>query len=246
MTHAWQDYARYVEEVMERDHIAGAAISVSQNGKILFQQGFGYRHLAKQQPVTPDTIFGIASVSKSFTAVAIMQLVDAGLLSVDDPVVKYLPEFQLHGVEDINSVKIKHLLSHTTGMPPMRRRQDITTFEEHLEFLAQQEYELLGQPGEYLSYCNDTFLLLGAIIERLTGRIYRKYMTSNILDALEMYRSTYSIEELTRFKDVTVPYIYNKQTGEFEERPWPALGPRTARAQAPDRRPPPATGPGRR
>ncbi|NLY54339.1 MAG: beta-lactamase family protein [Firmicutes bacterium] len=224
MTHAWQDYARYVEEVMERDHIAGAAISVSQNGKILFQQGFGYRHLAKQQPVTPDTIFGIASVSKSFTAVAIMQLVDAGLLSVDDPVVKYLPEFQLHGVEDINSVKIKHLLSHTTGMPPMRRRQDITTFEEHLEFLAQQEYELLGQPGEYLSYCNDTFLLLGAIIERLTGRIYRKYMTSNILDALEMYRSTYSIEELTRFKDVTVPYIYNKQTGEFEERPWPALG----------------------
>ena len=224
MSRVWTEYAQFVEQVREREHIAGAAVAVAQHGSVIFQQGFGYRDVAKQLPVTPDTIFGIASVSKSFTAMAIMQLADAGLLSVDDAVVKHLPEFELRGVDDMESIKIKHLLSHTTGLPPMRRRQDIATFAEHLEFLASEEYELLGTPGDYLSYCNDTFLLLGAIIERLTGRIYRKYMTPNLLDALGMHRSTFSIEELSRFQNVTVPYMYDKASGQFQEQAWPALG----------------------
>lgn len=224
MSQRWVKYAQFVEQVREREHIAGAAVAVAQHGSVIFQSGFGYRDLEQKLPVTPTTIFGIASVSKSFTAMAIMQLADAGLLAIEDPVVKHLPEFKLRGMDDMESIKIKHLLSHTTGLPPMRRRQDITTFAEHLDFLATEEYELLGAPGEYLSYCNDTFLLLGAIIERLTGRIYRKYMTPNLLDALEMYRSTFSIEELTRFQNVTVPYMYDKKAGEYQEQAWPALG----------------------
>lgn len=224
MTRSWNEYVEFVEQVREREHIAGAAVSVAQYGSIIFQRGFGYRDVEKRLPVTPSTIFGIASVSKSFTALAIMQLADAGLLSVDDPVTKHLPEFRLRGVDDMASIKIKHLLSHTTGLPPMGRRQDIPNFSEHLEFLANEEYELLGAPGEYLSYCNDTFLLLGAIIERLTGLTYRKYMTTHVLDALGMYRSTYSIEELTRFDNVTVPYLYDKTSGQFQAQPWPALG----------------------
>ncbi len=224
MTPSWNQYVEFVEQIREREHIAGAAVAVAQYGSVIFQRGFGYRDIEKKLPVTPSTIFGIASVSKSFTALAIMQLADAGLLSVDDPVIKYLPEFRLRRVDDMESIKIKHLLSHTTGLPPMRRRQDIPNFVEHLEFLANEEYELLGAPGEYLSYCNDTFLLLGAIIERLSGRIYRKYMTSNLLDALGMYRSTYSIEELTRFENVTVPYMFDKASGQFRAQEWPALG----------------------
>ena len=224
MKQTWTDYAKFVEDVMEREHIAGAAIAVAQHGSVLFQKGFGYRDVEQQLPVTPDTIFGVASVSKSFTAMAIMQLADAGVLSVNDPVVKYLPELRLRGVDDLENIKIKHLLSHTTGLPPMTRRQDIATFAEHLDFLANEAYTMLGQPGDYLSYSNDTFLLLGAIIERLTGRIYRKYMTTHLLDAIGMYRSTYSIEELTRFQDVTVPYMYSEKTGDFVEQQWPALG----------------------
>lgn len=224
MNQDWNQYVEFVEQLCEREPIAGAAVAVAQYGSVIFQRGFGYRHVEKKLPVTPDTIFGIASVSKSFTAMAIMQLADAGLLSVEDPVIKYLPEFRLRGVEDMGSIKIKHLLSHTTGLPPMRRCQEIPNFGEHLEFLANEEYEMLGAPGEYLSYCNDTFLLLGAIIERLSGRIYRKYMTTHLLDALGMHRSTYSIEELTRFDNVTVPYMYDKASGQFKEQEWPALG----------------------
>ena len=159
----WQEYTQFVKEVMEREHIVGTAIAVAQKGEVLFQQGFGWRDIEQQLPVTPDTIFGCASVSKSFTAMAIMQLADAGLLSVDDPVNKYLPEFKLKGLDDQNQVKIKHLLTHTTGLPPMRRRQDIATFDEHLEFLNNEDYTLLGEAGQYYSYCNDTFLLLGLL-----------------------------------------------------------------------------------
>jgi CubicO group peptidase (beta-lactamase class C family) len=220
----WQEYTSFVEEIMAREHIAGAAVAVAERGQVIFERGFGYRDLEQQLPVTPDTIFGVASVSKSFTAMAIMQLVDAGLVDVDDPVSKYLPEFKLNGVDDISAIKVRHLLSHTTGLPPMRRRQDIQTFDEHIRFLQSEEYSLLGQPGEYFSYCNDTFLLLGMIIERLTGRIYRKYMTEHILNALGMYRSTYSIEELTRFQDVTVPYLYDEKAEQWQAQPWPALG----------------------
>lgn len=220
----WQQYVDFVEGFLAREHIVGAAVAVAERGQVVFEHGFGYRDLAHQLPVTPDTIFGVASVSKSFTALAIMQLVDAGLICLDDPVIKYLPELKLPGAAEMSTIKVRHLLSHTTGLPPMRRRQDIQTFPEHIQFLQSEEYSLLGQPGEYFSYCNDTFLLLGMIIERLTGRIYRKYMTEHILDALCMYRSTYSIEELTRFQDVTVPYQYNRQTDSWDAQPWPALG----------------------
>lgn len=224
VTANWVDYIHFVEEAMEREHIAGAAVAVAQHGSVLFQSGFGYRDVEQELPVTPETIFGIASVSKSFTAMAIMQLADEGLLSVDDPVTKFLPEFRLKGVKNMADIKIKHLLSHTTGLPPMRRRQDIRTFEKHMEFLADEEYELLGQPGQYLSYCNDTFLLLGAIIERVSGLIYRKYMATRLLNPLAMYRTTFSIEELERFQNVTVPYMYDKNAGEFQAQAWPALG----------------------
>lgn len=224
MSGNWQQYVSYVEELMQREHIAGAAVAVAQHGQVIFEQGFGYRDVQQQLPVTPDTIFGIASVSKSFTALAIMQLQDSGLLSVDDPVIKCLPELKLQGVNEMSAIKVRHLLSHTTGLPPMRRRQDISNFAEHIEFLRTEEYTMLGRPGEYFSYCNDTFLLLGAIIERLTGRIYRKYMTENVLDALCMYRSTYSIEELTRFSDVTVPYQWNGERQNWDAQEWPALG----------------------
>lgn len=220
----WSLFEDYVKTLMEKEHIAGVAVAVSQNGQIIYKAGFGVRNISTQEPVTPETIFGIASISKSFTAMAIMQLEDEGKLCVDDPVAKYIPEFKIPGVEDRNSVKIRHLLSHTTGIPPMRRRQELCTFDKHIEYLATEDYQVLGKPGEYFSYCNDAFLLLGEIIQRLTGRLYRRYMTERILDAAGMYRSTYSLEEIARFHNVSVPYIYNKKCGSLEEQPWPKLG----------------------
>lgn len=220
----WLEFEERVANIMSECHIAGAAVSVCDRGRVIYAKGFGFKDVSASSPVTPETIFGIASVSKSFTAMAIMGLADQGRLSIEDPVQKYLPEFKLAGARDMGAVKIKHLLSHTTGLPPMRRRQEITKFDDHIKYLATEPYVLLGDPGEFFSYANDTFLLLGAIIQRITGRLFRRYITEAILDAAGMHRSTYSLEELEQFDNVTVPYVYNKKTGSWEAQPWPRLG----------------------
>jgi CubicO group peptidase (beta-lactamase class C family) len=220
----WSDFEAYVKQLMEDEHIPGAAIAVSHNGQVIYQKGFGFRDYETQEPVTPDTIFGVASITKSFTALAIMQLEQEGKLSVDDPVIQYLPEFKLHGIEHMERVNIRHLLSHTTGLPPMRRREDLTRLDYHLEYLATEKVQWLGRPGEYFSYCNDTFLLLGAIIERITGRLYRRYMTERLLDPLEMFRSTFSLEEVEKLQNVSVPYVYHRELDRLRKVPWPKLG----------------------
>jgi CubicO group peptidase (beta-lactamase class C family) len=224
MSHNWLDFEIYVNDLMIQKHIPGVAVAVSSKGKVIYQKGFGYRDLHKKLPVTPETIFGIASVTKSFTAAAIMELQQEGRLSVDDPVVEYIPELRIPGFDKMNEMNIHHLLSHTTGLPPIKRREEINRLEDHLEYMSRLSVEILGKPGEYFSYSNDAFLLLGLIIERLTGRLFRRYITTRFLDRLDMVRSTFSIEELMKFENVTVPYTFNKMNDHYESHKWPSLG----------------------
>lgn len=224
VNYEWSSLESFIQNKMEEEHIAGVAVGITKNGKTIFQKGFGYRDIDKQSPVTPETIFGIASVTKSFTALAIIELERQGLLSVDDSVVKYLSDFKINGIEDMQKIKISHLLSHSTGLPPMERKEALNHFQEHINYLAEADYELLGEPGEYFSYCNDTFLLLGAIIEKLTGRLFRRFMTNELLETLGMHRSTFSLEELKKFEDVSIPYNFNLKSNRLEEVQWPTLG----------------------
>ncbi|MGG4493986.1 serine hydrolase domain-containing protein [Brevibacillus reuszeri] len=214
----------YVEAFMEEHRIPGLSLAISRDGQIMYQKGFGVRDLDTREQVTPETLFGIASVTKSFTAVAIMQLVAAGKLSLDDPVKKYIPSFRPGGQADPEKIKIRHLLSHTSGVPPLLRREELTKLNDHLEYVGALAYEPLGEPGEYISYCNDMFLLLGAIIERVTGRLYRRYMTNQLLEPLEMHRSTFSLEEVARLDDVSVPYVQRGDGNPVEKATWPTLG----------------------
>lgn len=220
----WMRLEQYISEIMQDENISGAAVAVSQHGQVLYAKGLGVGDIDKGQAVTPQTIFGVASVTKSFTALAIMKLAEEGRLSVQDPVIKHLPEFSLPGVEHIGEIQIHHLLSHTTGIPPRRRRQELTAFAEHLEYLSTEPVEMLGQPGEFVSYCNDAFLLLGAIIERLSGERYVDYITANIVKPLSMERSTLDTDALESLADVSTPYVYNRKDQRLEAQPWPRLG----------------------
>nr|MBA5586243.1 beta-lactamase family protein [Anaerobacillus isosaccharinicus]QOY35502.1 beta-lactamase family protein [Anaerobacillus isosaccharinicus] len=220
----WLKFEDYIVEKMKQHHIPGCAVAVYSNGEVIYKNGFGYRDMITKRPVTPETIFGVASITKSFTALAVMRLEEAGFLSVEDAVTKHLPEFNLIGVDDMSQIKIYHLLTHTVGLAPMFRREELKKLKHHVAYLSEKEYERLGDPGEYFSYCNDTFLLLGAIIEKYTGKLYRRYVTESILNPLKMYRSTLSIDELGKYENVSVPYDYNKKTGQLEEKPWPKLG----------------------
>lgn len=220
----WGKFEMFLEKKLEEEHIPGLSIGISQMGKPIFQKGFGYRDFKAKLPVTAETIFGIASITKSFTAVAILELEGRKLLSVHDSVVKHLPELKMNGVKEIEQIKIHHLLSHTTGIPPMERKEEFIRFEEHMAYFADTVIEPLGKPGEYFSYCNDTFLLLGTIIERVTGQSFETYITERFLHPLEMNRSTFHLEELAEMENVSVPYEYHNKMNTFEETAWPKLG----------------------
>lgn len=220
----WSVFESFVAKRMEQEQIPGVAIAVSQNGNILYERGFGFADLQSQEPVNPETLFGCGSVTKSLTVMAMLKLAEEGQLTLDDPVRRHLPDFALCGQSEPDSVTIQHLMSHTTGLPPLPRKPEIDRLGDHLAYIAGEEYELLGEPGEYFSYCNDAFLLQGAIIERLTSRLYRRFVTETILAPLGMHRSTFCLEEIAKMDNVSVPYMKNGQTGEMEAVPWPRLG----------------------
>jgi len=171
-------YEANAKKVIETEQIPGASVAIAINGKRKYEHGFGYRHVDKQLPVTAETVFGIASMTKSFACVAIMQLQEAGKLSVHDPVVNYLPNFHVPESTYTNKITIHHLMTHTSGIPPLkthvfaRKRsidQDpaakdyglnlvdnegeaIDTFDELIDYLGSTDYELLGEPGTEFSY----------------------------------------------------------------------------------------------
>lgn len=218
----WAEFEAFVEKMMESEQIPGVAVALSQNGKTIYKKGFGKRDLETNEPVTPETIFGIASVTKSFTALAIMKLVEEDKLRLDDTVTKHLPHFRLIGYDNIDEIKVHHLLSHTTGIATIKRMEQLHGFEEHLDYINEVERTTLGKPGEFICYNNDMFLLLGAIIEQVTGENYQDTIRRLLLAPLMMERTTYSLNELRSFDNVTTPYVL--ENGKPETCEWPTLG----------------------
>lgn len=218
----WRLLEKAIAETMERERIPGVAVAISKNDEIVFAKGFGKINIDHLDEVTPNTIFGTASISKSFTALAVMKLVEEEKVSLNDSVKKHLPEFKLNGYENIEAIKIHHLLSHTTGVPTLERKEKLQTFNEHLQYLKQTKIQALGKPGEYFCYNNDMFLLLGAIIEKVTGESYKTFIKNKIILPQKMTRTTFELDELANYDDVATPYIFENDS--LEKCDWPKLG----------------------
>lgn len=232
----------YAEQLMETAKLPGAFIGIAKEGELVYAQGIGCRDAEKQAEVTPDTVFGIGSITKSFTCVAIMQLQEMGKLSVHDPVVTYLPEFRTKDEERTRKITIAHFMSHTSGLPSlptlyyaMRRSMEIDpalqgseskidltahepidTYEQLMAFIADLDVELLGEPGTEFSYSNDGYALLGAIIERVSGQTYESFVKEHVLDPAGMKHTAFLTEDLGDHTDITTLYT-NKKTEEGKE-----------------------------
>ncbi len=217
----WNELEEFIDELMEKENIAGVSVAISKDGETIYENGFGYRDIEEKLPVTPETVMGIASITKSFTALEIMRLVDEGYLDTDDLVKKHLPDLKIASI-DMDKLKIKHLLSHTSGLPPVSRKQNHIHFSTHMEYLKDYDIELLGDPGEYFSYANDVFLLLGAVIEKYRGRLYARRITELLIE-LEMNNSTVYVDEIPKLPEITENYIYDENKS-YETADWPKLG----------------------
>jgi len=167
----------------------GAAVIVIKDGAILYKHGYGSANLEYDIPITPSTVFHVASVSKQFTAFAIALLASRGKLSIDDDIRKYLPEVPDFG----KTITINHLLHHTSGLRDQWellamagwRLDDVIT-KEHILKMVRHQKELNFEPGAEHLYCNTGFTLLAVIVERVSGQSFRQFTEENIFKPLGM------------------------------------------------------------
>jgi CubicO group peptidase (beta-lactamase class C family)/uncharacterized protein YneR len=170
----------------------GAAIIVRKNGQTVIRKGYGLADLELQVPVEPDMVFRLGSITKQFTAVSILILAQEGRLGLQDEITKFLPDYPTQG----RKITIEHLLTHTSGI------QSYTDMAEWLplwrkDFSVKELVDLFKdkpmqfEPGESWAYNNSGYVLLGAIIEKVSGKTYEAFVDANIFKPLGMKRSYY-------------------------------------------------------
>lgn len=194
-------YSAFIETFRKESNdagVVGSSFVFLKNNEVVAEEHRGLANLEKKQAVNADTIYHWASNTKPFTGIAIMQLRDQGLLKLDDPVTKYLPE--LRGVHNkfgsMDEITIRHLMTHSAGFRnstwPWDKGQDWEPFEptEYSQLVAMFPFtEILFKPGSKFSYSNPGIIFLGKIIEKLSGDDYEVYVDKNILKPLEMHSS---------------------------------------------------------
>jgi len=170
----------------------GAAALVSRKGQIIYKKAFGMANMELNIPMQPDNVFRIGSISKQFTAVAILQLMEQGKLNLQDDITKFIPDYPTHG----HKITIEHLLTHTSGIQSYTGMKEFGTIsrldktpEELIAFFKNQPMEFA--PGTKWNYNNSGYFLLGYIIEKLSGKTYPEYVEENIFKPLGMTNSYY-------------------------------------------------------
>lgn len=175
---------------MEYRNLPGLSVAVVAGDEIVWMRGFGFANVEKKSPVTPQTLFRMASNTKMFTALAILQLRDAGKISLDDPVEKYLPWFKpKSSFEYTPKINIRNLITHTSGLPRESASPYWTTFqfptrEEMIEWIATQEAAY--PPDTRWKYSNLALSVAGEVVQAVSGEPYAKYIERHLLTPLKM------------------------------------------------------------
>ncbi len=187
------------EQGLQKSGIVGSSFMFVRDNKVIAKRFWGMANLEKNRMVDEDTIYHWASITKTFTGIAIMQLRDRGLLKLDDSVVKYLPELRaVHNpYGDMSEITIRHLLSHSAGFrnPTFPWKDETKAWQPHepqdwQQIVAMFPYtEIKFKPGSRYSYSNLGIVFLGRIIELITKDDYEVYIDKNIFKPLEMHRS---------------------------------------------------------
>lgn len=180
--------ARMYDSILGK-HKFNGSILVAKNGEILFENYVGYANLTtKKDTITPETAFHLASVSKTFTAMAIMKLWEENKLKLDDSLQVFFPQFPYSGVT------VRMLLSHRSGLPnyvyfmtqdPAWRRR-VATNNDMLQFMIDKKPALYSYPNRGFHYCNTNFALLALIVEKVSGQTFPEYMKNTVFTPLGM------------------------------------------------------------
>ncbi|MGE7624707.1 serine hydrolase domain-containing protein [Viridibacillus sp. NPDC096237] len=180
----------YINNELERQNIPGASITIVKGDKVQYVKGYGISG-PNEKEMTPQTPVVLGSVSKSFTALAIMQLVDQGMIQLDNPVQQYIPWFRLADEEASKEITIRHLLNHTSGISEYDGQRVISEGDQSLKELVEslKGLRLEKRVGESYQYSNLNYAILGLVIEEVTKTPYTEYISRNIFKPLQMENS---------------------------------------------------------
>ena len=195
-----------VEKIIAEWQVPGCAVGIIKNGKLIYAKGFGYRDLENKLPVTPNTLFPIASNSKLFTSTAIGMIVNEGQLEYDKPIKSTIPEIEFSTPTLNNEITLRDMLCHRTGLSggddiwygSNFTRAEVFTKIKFLKPLA-------GIRTEFI-YSNFMYIAVGEIIKLKTNKTWEEYIKEKILTPLEMNHTVFTIEELEKTSDYAKPY----------------------------------------
>lgn len=219
----------WAEAFLAERGLPGMAVAMTEGGREVYARGFGSADGDPRHPVTADTLFGIGSITKSFTAVALCQLSERGRLDLDGSVARVAPELARVFGDRVHDTTVAHVLNHATGLPPlpylaiaMREsldadpdargdlealdrvlgRLDARTYGELMETLARYRFPWLGDPGQVFSYSNDAYGLAGLLVERTSGVPYEEYVREEILRPAALSRAAFGVDEALQLGNV--------------------------------------------
>ncbi len=212
----------FILEKMGQTRLPGVSLALLAGDDVVHQRGYGFRDLKDGLPATPETLYAIGSVTKSFTCLALMQLQEQGKLSVDDPIDRHIPL----GVQPFGRpIRLWHLMTHTSGIPALAYAEAVLSREhgstekwlpiagvdDLLTFMSGAEGWVETCPGERWFYLNEGYVLLGEIIERVSGLSYPDYLRRHILQPLGMGRSTFDRAAVEADADVATPHLITSE-----------------------------------
>ncbi len=197
---AFPELDRVFMDFAKRAHVPGIAYGVLVDGRLAHTMTFGYRDVESKEPVEANSVFRIASMTKSFTAIAVLRLRDEGKLSLDDPAERYVPELKglKYPTADSPRITIRHLLSHAEGFPednPWGDRQLAIT-DGQMSAMLREGIPFSNPPGVAYEYSNYGFAILGRVVANVSGMPYRDYVTANVLRPLALTSTTLQVSEV--------------------------------------------------
>lgn len=203
------EYDAYIKQAVGNGEAPGAAVAIVQDSSVLFLKGFGLSDTKNQDSVGVFSVFRLGSVSKSLAGVLTAVLVQDSILNWDDKVVKYIPDFQLKTKEATEQITLRHLLSHTSGLP----YHAFTYAIDHGETLDPLIYHLrdlnlTGPPGKMYSYQNVAYSVIGKVIESATGKPYDVVMNEKVFKPLGMKQASLTFDAMIANNDKALPHVH--------------------------------------
>lgn len=200
-------------KVLKDWHAAGFAVAVVEKNKIIYAKGFGYRNLEKKIPVDANTLFAIGSCSKAFTATLIGLLQKEGKVDIDKTATSYLPELRFYNDNMNNSITLRDMLCHRTGLPRYDLSWYLFSTNSRDSLIKRIQFMEPTAPLRYRwQYNNFMFMTLGAIDEKLTGNTWEQDVKQKIFDPLGMVNSDFTIKELTSNSNAALGYGVKKDS----------------------------------